>query len=904
MRHGSPRITWFEIGAFDGVMEEIKTAIRTGEWWRGLFLMSTRTRAIILLTFTFVGAFAVIISLKLSVDRQNAVAQAEQHAASSASALALQFRTLLVSVESLMDFGSLAYGSGQVKLAPQTSQIAQTLIDRLSQVPAIQHLAVIDAEGHALFDPGGLEFQSSDMTAERYFDYHKAQSGTELFVTSSSSFTLSKRLNTRTGEFAGVIVAVLDGNYLELAKQSADLPDQSWLVLTGRNGAVLSATKSDQGFTRVNSLLGLDWPGTKTPNGKFIAVTRPPLGSADLLLAGSALPGTPFTLILAQPVSFILAPWYASLRFYVLVILALGLFGAGTCGIIIRQMDRRTKSDRAHHSSEARLNLAVSAANCGIWDWDLQNNKINWSPSMYTLLGRTQGRTEMSPTDVLELIHPHDRGILAEMAVEAECNPDGYDTSFRLHHAQQQWIWVHAKGRIVDIDTPGFGAVKQKRLIGIIVDISEQKKAESLIIAAETRVRDAIESISESFALWDADDKMLMHNKKFAQFYQLDPDTLKPGATRKELLSNTSAPVQTLVHEDSPDGGATEIQFSGNRWIHLNTRRTSEGGSVSVGTDITPIKEQEEELLRNEERLKSLISELQSSQKKLQSESVDRAELAVKYASEKARAEEANRSKTEFLANMSHELRTPLNAIMGFAQVMQQGIFGPLNDKRYEEYTEHILESGQYLLELISDILDMSKIEVGKITLEKQDVSLEQVLLDCLRIIEPRAFEEGLRLDNKLPLLPIITADKRAAKQVFLNLLSNAVKFTPRGGTITLNGEIEDEHIVICVADTGIGIADKDLRRIAKPFEQIEPQKSVKRSGSGLGLALAKSLVEMHEGTLTVKSSLGAGTTVRVTFPRKSDREHIGETESQGLSAGDASQNDGLTAQQSANVKI
>ncbi len=855
-------------------MEEQSAAKWISEQWRVLFSMNARTRAIILLTFSFVGAFAVIIGLKLSVDRQNTLALAEQQAASSAGTLALQFRTLLVSVESLMDYGALAYDADQEGLRPQTSQVAQTLIDRLAQVPAIQNLAVIDSQGHALFDPGGLEFQSPDVTAERYFKHHKEQSGAGLFVTSDNDFTLSKRLNTDTGQFAGVIVTVLARNYLDQVNRSADLSGQTWLVLAGRNGTVLSATKAPKGSVpKVTPLLGLTWPVAQTPNGKFIATSRPSPDSEKLLLAGSALQGTPFTLILVQPVSNILATWYASLRFYILVILALGLFGAGICGILIRQMDRRIKSESAQRSSEARLNLAVSAANCGIWDWDLENNKINWSPSMYALLGRTQGRTEMSPTDVLELIHPNDRGILAEMAVEAECNPDGYDTSFRLHHTQNQWIWVHAKGRMIETETPSLSTAKQKRLIGIVVDISEQKKAESLIISAETRVRDAIESISESFALWDADDKLLMHNKRFAQFYHLDPEALKPGVTRDDILTEMPAPVKVLVHEDSPDGGTTEIQFAGKRWIHLNGRRTSEGGIVSVGTDITPLKEQEEELLRNEQRLKSLVVELQNSQKKLQSEAADRSELAVKYAAEKARAEEANRSKTEFLANMSHELRTPLNAIMGFAQVMQQGLFGPLNDKRYEEYTDHILESGQYLLDLISDILDMSKIEVGKITLEKQDVSLEQVLLDCIRIIEPRAFEEGVRLDNTLPLLPIVTADKRATKQIFLNLLSNAVKFTPRGGTVTLSGKTEEDHIVICVADTGIGIAEKDLRRIARPFEQIEPQKSIKRSGSGLGLALAKSLVEMHEGTLTVKSSLGAGTTVRVTLPRKKSLE-------------------------------
>ena len=207
---------------------------------------------------------------------------------------------------------------------------------------------------------------------------------------------------------------------------------------------------------------------------------------------------------------------------------------------------------------------------------------------------------------------------------------------------------------------------------------------------------------------------------------------------------------------------------------------------------------------------------------------------------------------------MSHELRTPLNAINGFSEIMLGEMFGPLGDQRYKQYAGDILASGEHLLALINDILDMSKIEAGKMSLHFESLCLEDVVEDAIRVVRQRAEAEGLSLTHNIPTVPLIEADYRAVKQVLLNLLSNAVKFTPSGGKIEVAAETSNtaggEAVTVSVSDTGIGIPAKDLARLMQPFEQIESGQSKANQGTGLGLALCKSLVELHGGVMAIES--------------------------------------------------
>ena len=216
---------------------------------------------------------------------------------------------------------------------------------------------------------------------------------------------------------------------------------------------------------------------------------------------------------------------------------------------------------------------------------------------------------------------------------------------------------------------------------------------------------------------------------------------------------------------------------------------------------------------------------------------------------------------------MSHELRTPLNAIIGFSEIMESGMFGPLGAEKYHEYCSDIRGSGQYLLEVINDILDMSKIEAGRIRLCIEELDLDKLLADAMRVVSGRAQDKQLTVNAQIDPGLGLNADRRAVKQIALNLLSNAVKFTPNGGQIRVRGRTAAGFVRIAIMDTGIGIAKDALAKLGRPFEQVESQITKSHQGSGLGLAIAKSLAELHGGTMNIRSTPGRGTVVVVKLP-------------------------------------
>ncbi len=228
----------------------------------------------------------------------------------------------------------------------------------------------------------------------------------------------------------------------------------------------------------------------------------------------------------------------------------------------------------------------------------------------------------------------------------------------------------------------------------------------------------------------------------------------------------------------------------------------------------------------------------------------------------------ASRAKSSFLANMSHELRTPLNAIIGFSELMTRELFGELGDARYQEYAQLIHDSGGHLLELINGVLDMSKIEAGKFELYQEIFDLDDVAVSSLRFVRLAAESGGVTLTHTVaPAAAHIFADRRAIKQILVNLLSNGIKFTPRGGEVVLEARLSEEGVEIMVRDSGIGIAKSDIGKLGKPFEQAENAAMRPKEGTGLGLALVKSLATMHGGQVTLELALGIGTTVKVVLP-------------------------------------
>ena len=573
-------------------------------------------------------------------------------------------------------------------------------------------------------------------------------------------------------------------------------------------------------------------------------------------------------LIVVQPQARILRDWHDGVSqiavLFVVTLMILSLLA----GAFHWQSAKATEADEALSLATTRLDKALDGGQCGLWDWDLGAGEIFWSKSMYEILGIESNGTMLSFGDIARLMHPHDAKLDNLVEELLDGTRKVFDNEFRMRHVNGEWVWLRARAALA----PGRQQA-EPHLVGIVFDISRQKQLDRLNSEAEMRLKDAIENISEAFVLWDTDSKLVLCNSKYQQFHSLPASVCEPGTPYNTVASSSREPLvkQYVPGQTNDRSGARsmEVQLADGRWLQINERRTQDGGFVSVGTDITALKRQEESLLKSEKTLMVTVRDLQRERQSAEEQSQRLAELADKYASEKTRAEGANRSKSEFLANMSHELRTPLNAIIGFSEMMTAEMFGPLGALKYSEYAQDIRRSGQFLLDVINDILDMSKIEAGRVELEQSEVEITGILDEVMRLIGPRAAESHITLKQAIGKTAPFMADRRAIKQVLINLLSNAVKFTPEGGKITIEANASKQALCLRIIDTGIGIPKRDIDKLGRPFEQVENQFTKSKGGSGLGLAISRSLVELHGGSLDITSEVGDGTTVQVTLPLK-----------------------------------
>jgi signal transduction histidine kinase len=376
-------------------------------------------------------------------------------------------------------------------------------------------------------------------------------------------------------------------------------------------------------------------------------------------------------------------------------------------------------------------------------------------------------------------------------------------------------------------------------------EITALKRREQELAEKTALLRATLDNMRQGLFVLDADFNLRLWNDQFCEICEVPPEALKVGlpiANIVRLLAergvygpgDAEALVTARLEEiRQSHGSIDEIRFSDGRVVERRASAMPDGGLVATFLDISARKHVEADLRRAKEE-----------------------------------AELASRSKTEFLANMSHELRTPLNAIIGFAEILGAEIFGPLGDKRYPGYAVDIRDSGEHLLKLINDVLDVSKIEFGKVELQEESIDIAVVIESCLRLMRDRAEEAGLELSAELPLdLPFVHADARRLKQILLNLLSNAVKFTETGGSVLVRAIDEGDGLAISVADTGIGIAANDLEKALRPFGQIDSRMTRKYQGTGLGLPLTKSMIELHGGTLGIDSVAGKGTTATIWLP-------------------------------------
>src|SRR5271169_516183 len=557
------------------------------------------------------------------------------------------------------------------------------------------------------------------------------------------------------------------------------------ILIADVDGAIIASVPNDPSMAG-RHILDVLGPTQRLPTANTAGTTENLLPDGDAVFATMRALRNPIGfLAVVQPSSEALASWRSTT--------ALTVTLSATTGFVVLilgfafhwQATRAREADLIHDTVRYRIDTALNRGRCGLWDWDLARGRVFWSHSMFDILGLPPKDDLLTFGEVSALVHKDDINLYELATKVADAKVQSIDHAFRMRHADGRWLWLRARCELARQE-----GETGLHLIGIAVDITEQKTLVERTMAADLRLRDAIETIPEAFVLWDADNRLVLCNSNFQELHRLPDEAVIAGAPYEAVVAAGKKPIvrTTSVNEDGqPQGARTfEAQLNDGRWMHISERRTKDGGYVSVGTDITKIKLHEQKLVEGEKRRIATINDLRHSQQELERQTCALADLAQKYAEEKTRAEEANQAKSKFLANMSHELRTPLNAIIGFSEIMESGMFGPLGAEKYSEYCSDIRSSGEYLLDVINDILDMAKIEAGRIRLDFEELNLDTLLAEAIRFVSARAQDKQLELGTKISPELGLRADRRALKQIMLNLLSNAVKFTPVGGRITV----------------------------------------------------------------------------------------------------------------------
>jgi len=776
---------------------------------------------------------------------------------------ALAFFVLVLTVFAAMTFGEFNRYTNQTKAAftedletrarsvsraidGQTALINQALsVTRdpsliaplVRQTDAVRGVAVVNAQGQILAetDRAGAALTQIDLAG-----------------INDGQTRIASLIQPDTGQTTPVIVQRVQDIYVLVALAPGSLASEgganSALVLS--NGRLIDAPPQI-GKVGAYSYFDLD-------QARMTAIAR--LGGTELTksdnqddtvwLGASPIPKSNGSMLLIdQQGRTIPSVLMQNLLMFGLLIAGLAWLGWMLTNQMLAQMRALKARSTDDEISRQRYQAAVEGSGGGVWEIDLSKNMAYVSTTLSKLLGLGDRDTMVTLSQFFGLFEGADRDKLYNTIRRAHVS-GAFDMELSL--ANQPLI-VACRG------VPSMRGYDQaKVIIGMAIDVTEARVTQRRLKAAEARLFDALRSMSDSFVIWDEQDRLVLWNRKFEEFFGFEPGNLQPGMEYAVVDHYASQVIESS--RELGDGEGRDVNLSDGRWLRYIETQTVDGGRVSIGTDVTAIRARESELEANRDRLQSTINILRESQTRI-------VELAENYEQEKIRAEEANQSKSEFLANMSHELRTPLNAINGFSDIMKKEMFGPLGDPRYNEYISDILFSGQHLLSLINDILDMSKIEAGKMSLNSETMSISDIITQVLRIVRGRADENRLKLVYDEIDAHDIEADPRAVKQVLLNLATNAIKFTPEGGTVTLKVEPKTTGIMVHVSDTGIGISEEDIARLAQPFEQIDSQHSRKHEGTGLGLALSKSLVELHGGNFHMTSVLGEGTTVTFTLP-------------------------------------
>ena len=517
----------------------------------------------------------------------------------------------------------------------------------------------------------------------------------------------------------------------------------------------------------------------------------------------------------------------------------------------------------SHSTLEHHQKLLLNNKDARYFTWDVKNKKIYMSNKCFSL-SKIKSMNSVSFEEFVSRVQTEDINFyqLANRAIQGKI--DQIEASFR-YQTNIANKWFKLKGRLMN-NTRG-----NPYISGLLIDVTHDRNQEINTQRLHRTLNEVIDSLPLSFVLWNSKSQLVMCNSKYRDFYSLPPSVTKSGTSKSEIIQLSMKSLVEIDIQKDPDNSLPglisqqEIQLRDKRWILKTEIKTGAGYIASMALDISNQKMSQQDLLNNENELINKVEELDNLRRKQDIQSKQLIELTERYSSERDNIEELENNKSKFLLNMSHELRTPLNAIIGFSDFLKNQIID--DPDKIKEYAQDIYESGNELLGIISNIESMTSLEKEDVKINKKSQKINTIVDEVLADFRADIIDKNINVKNHFDFRENLFCNETAIRQIITNILSNAIKYNKDGGTISINNNVQNGWLNLEIADNGHGMTNEEIDIIFKPFNKSRRSNIINQEGSRLGLPIASTLVQIHDGNIDIKSAPGKGTCVTISVP-------------------------------------